>query len=157
MTTKVVTKWWSQVVTGGQDKVKAMRYVYLQVFWVNESIFEVFSSLGAVMTTQAVIKWWSQVVIEGQTRLKPCNMSIYRFFGSRNLFLRFLDLYEWSRPLRWSYNGGHTWSQGVKTMLNPCNMYIYRFFGSRNPFLRYLDLLIIHNPKSLCSQITIIL
>jgi len=62
------------------------------------------------MTTQAVIKWWSQVVIEGQTRLKPCNMSIYRFFGSRNLFLRFLDLYEWSRSLRWSYNGGHTWS-----------------------------------------------
>ena len=28
MTIQVVIKWWSQVVIGGQDKVKEMTYVY---------------------------------------------------------------------------------------------------------------------------------
>ena len=56
MTPQVVIKWWSQVVIGGQDKVKAMQYVYLWVFWVKESILDVFRSLGVVMTTQVVMK-----------------------------------------------------------------------------------------------------
>ena len=47
-----------------------MQYVYLQVFWVKESIFEVFRSLEAVMTTKVVIKWWSQVGIWGLDKVK---------------------------------------------------------------------------------------
>jgi len=45
-------------------------YMFIGVFWVKESIFEIFRSLGAVMTTQVVIKWWSQLVIGGQDKVK---------------------------------------------------------------------------------------
>ena len=45
-------------------------YMFIGFFWVKESVFEVFRTLGAVMTPQVVIKWWSQVVIEGQDKVK---------------------------------------------------------------------------------------
>jgi hypothetical protein len=44
--------------------------MFIGVFWVKESVFEVFRTLGAVMTPQVVIKWWSQVVIGGQDKVK---------------------------------------------------------------------------------------
>ena len=45
-------------------------YMFIGFFWVKESVFEVFRTLGAVMTPQVVIKWWSQVVIGGQDKVK---------------------------------------------------------------------------------------
>ena len=49
-----------------------MLYMFIEVFWAKESVFEDFRSLGVVMITKLVTKWWSQVV----TGFKPYDMSI---------------------------------------------------------------------------------
>ena len=45
-------------------------YIFLMVFWIKESVLEVFRTLGVVMTTQVVIQWRSEVVIGGQDKVK---------------------------------------------------------------------------------------
>ena len=114
---------------------KYILYMFIGVFWVKESVFEVFRTLGAVMTPQVVIQWWWQGV---KTRLKPCDMYIYRFFGSRNPFEVFSSLgavMTTQVVIKW-------WSQVVIEGQDKVKAMICLFIGflGQGIHLRFLDL-----------------